>query len=223
MSGSGPADSGGDCERQSRQLLLSSRLFVSPAVNLETLEMLEASTDADLVRRAAVRDDGWRAVETELCRRFARRVRLYGLRHLRDGDRARDLVQAVLLALVEAVRAERIEEPEHLDRFVLGACRNVVARMRDGASRAIPFDPAEMEVAGAMPTFERLDTPGLLRCMLKLDLRSQVVVQMCFHDDASAEEIGAHLGTSAGNVRVLRHRAIAQLRSCLDRGQEAEA
>ena len=63
-----------------------------------------------------------------------------------------------------------------------------------------------------MPTFERLDTPALLRCLVKLDLRSRVVVQMCFHDDATAEEIGAHLGTTAGNVRVLRHRAIAQLR-----------
>ena len=51
----------------------------------------------------------------------------------------------------------------------------------------------------------------------------RVVVQMCFHDDATAEEIGAHLGTTAGNVRVLRHRAIAQLRRCLDRTEEAAA
>ena len=210
---------GADGERDRRQLLLSGSV-VSPSGNLQTLE---ASTDADLVRRAALRGEGARAVETELCRRFAPRVRLYGLRHLRDGDRARDLVQAVLLVLVEAVRGARIEEAEHVDRFVLGACRNVVSRMRDGASRAIPVDPIELEIAGAMPTFERLDTPRLLRCMLKLDLRSRVVVHMCFHDDASAEEIGAHLGTSAGNVRVLRHRAIAQLRRCLDRGQEEAA
>ncbi len=83
--------------------------------------------------------------------------------------------------------------------------------------RAIPVDPAELEVAGAMPTLESLDAPALYRCMVKLDLRSRVVVQMCFHDEATADEIGAHLGTTAGNVRVLRHRAIAQLRRCLDR------
>ena len=74
-----------------------------------------------------------------------------------------------------------------------------------------------------MPTLERLDTPALLRCLVKLDVRSRVVVHMCFHDDATAEEIGTHLGTTAGNVRVLRHRAIAQLRQCLDRSQEVEA
>jgi RNA polymerase sigma-70 factor (ECF subfamily) len=189
---------------------------ISPG-NLETLA---AATDAELVRRAAARGEGARGVETELCRRFAPRVRLYGLRHLRDEDGARDLVQAVLLALVEAVRGARIEEAEHVDRFVLGTCRNVVARVRDGELRVTPV--AEMELAGAMPTFERLDAPALYRCLVKLELRSRVVVQMCFHDDATAEEIGVHLGLTAGNVRVLRHRAIAQLRSCLDRGQEAE-
>jgi RNA polymerase sigma-70 factor (ECF subfamily) len=189
---------------------------------LANLAVFTAATDADLVRRAAVPGVGARADETELCRRFAPRVRLYGLRHLRDEDRARDLVQAVLLALVEAVRTARIEEPEQVDRFVLGTCRNVVARTREGEARAIPVDPADLEVAGAMPALERLDAAALFRCMLKLDPRSRSVVHMCFHDDVSADAIGAHLGTTAGNVRVLRHRAIAQLRRCLDRGREAE-
>ena len=53
--------------------LLFSGFSVIPPGNLETLE---ASTDAELVRRAAVRGDGARAVEAELCRRFAPRVRL---------------------------------------------------------------------------------------------------------------------------------------------------
>jgi RNA polymerase sigma-70 factor (ECF subfamily) len=219
MRASGAVAFRGGRERERRRLLFC-RLSVIPLANIETLE---ASTDAELVRRAAVRDDGGRAVETELCRRFAPRVRLYGLRHLRDEDRARDLVQAVLLALVEAVRGAHIEETEHVDHFVLGTCRNVVARMRDSESRAISVDPVELEIAGAMPTHDGLDAPALYRCMVKLDLRSKVVVQMCFHDGATAEQIGAHLGTTAGNVRVLRHRAIAQLRRCLDRGPEAEA
>jgi len=207
---------GGDRERGQR-LLLFCRLSV---ISLGNLESLDAASDAELVRRGAGAGEDGRIVEAELCRRFAPRVRLYGLRHLRDEDRARDLVQAVLLALVEAVRAARIAEPEHVDRFVLGTCRNVVARIRDGDARAILRDPAEMEIPGATPTFDRLDAAALYRCMMKLDLRSRVVVQMCFHDDASADEIGAQLGTTAGNVRVLRHRAIAQLRRCLDRIEE---
>jgi len=65
--------------------------------------MLE-DENAELVRRIAARAEGSRAAEEALCRRFATRVRLYGLRHLRDEDRARDLVQAVLLAVIEAAR-----------------------------------------------------------------------------------------------------------------------
>jgi RNA polymerase sigma-70 factor, ECF subfamily len=219
MRASGSVACFGDRRGERPQLLFCGLSVITPG-NLDTLE---AATDAELVRRAAVPGHGGRAFEPELCRRFAPRVRLYGLRHLRDQDRARDLVQAVLLVLVEAVRGARIEEPAHVDRFVLGTCRNVVARMRDGASHALPIDPAEMEVAGATPTFERLDAPALYRCLVKLEQRSRVVVQMCFHDDATAEEIGAHLGITAGNVRVLRHRAIAQLRKCLDGGQEPKA
>jgi RNA polymerase sigma-70 factor (ECF subfamily) len=183
----------------------------------------DGETDADLVRRVGAQSGGAhgggaQAAELELCRRFAPRVRLYGLRHLRDGDRARDLVQAVLIALIEALRGGRINQPEHLDRFVLGTCRNLVARMRDDQARATAVDPAELDVAGGMPALERLDVEALFRCLRKLDERSRTVVYMCFHDERSAEEIGSALDTTAGNVRVLRHRAIAQLRGCLDAG-----
>ena len=57
--------------------------------------MVETLTDGQLARgitssfsSSAGRD---RDAEGELCRRFAPRIRLYGLRHLGDEDRARDL------------------------------------------------------------------------------------------------------------------------------------
>jgi RNA polymerase sigma-70 factor, ECF subfamily len=86
--------------------------------------MVESALDGELVRCIALRERAHEA-EAELCRRFAPRVRLYGLRHLRTEDRAADLVQSVLLAVLEAARAGRIAEPEHVGRFVLGTCRNV--------------------------------------------------------------------------------------------------
>jgi len=42
------------------------------------------------------------------------------------------------------------------------------------------------------------------------------VVHLSFHEERSAEEIAQRLETTAGNVRVLRHRAVARLRRCLD-------
>jgi DNA-directed RNA polymerase specialized sigma24 family protein len=38
---------------------------------------------------------------------------------------------------------------------------------------------------------------------------------MSFWEDQSAEEIGERVGASAGNVRVIRHRALAKLQNCM--------
>ena len=62
-------------------------------------------SDADLARRVARHggSTGDRDAEAELCRRFAPRIRLYGLKHLRSEERAADLVQSVLLVVIEAL------------------------------------------------------------------------------------------------------------------------
>jgi len=179
--------------------------------------MLEDLADAELVRRVA-QEAPARHAEAELCRRFAPRIRLYGLRHLRSEDRAADLVQGVLLALLEAARGGHIAEPEHLARFVLGTCRNVALRVRQREARLSPSDPAELDVGAYLPRLEHVDVPALLACMTKLDARSRTVLMLSYHAENSAEEIATLLESTAGNVRVLRHRALAQLRVCLDRG-----
>jgi RNA polymerase sigma-70 factor (ECF subfamily) len=72
----------------------------------------EAPEDAELARRiaaAGARPDA--GAEAELCRRLAPRIRLYGLRHLRDPHAAHDLVQQVLLATLERLRECMGEAP----------------------------------------------------------------------------------------------------------------
>ena len=61
------------------------------------------------------------AAEAELYRRFAPRVRLYGLRHLRDEDEARDLSQQVMLLVIEKLeKPERFATPIRSRRLSLG-------------------------------------------------------------------------------------------------------
>ena len=64
------------------------------------------------------RGDG--AAETEFYRRLAPRVRLYGLKHLRDAQAASDLVQQVLMLTLERLRAGELRDPERLVSFVFG-------------------------------------------------------------------------------------------------------
>jgi RNA polymerase sigma-70 factor (ECF subfamily) len=199
----------------------------SDSVVLGCLDMTalgeEASSDAELVRTIAAlggagdaRAKGVEKAEAELCRRFAPRIRLYGLRHLRSEDRARDLVQAVLLAVLVAARASRIEDPERLDRFVLGTCRHASMRIRDLDARAMLVGDEELDVTPFLQETEFVDTGSLVGCIAALDLRGRVVVMMSFLEERSADEIAKALETTAGNVRVVRHRAIGALRRCLD-------
>ena len=108
--------------------------------------------DAELIRIIArgATDGGLagspdvRRAEAELCRRFVPRIYLYGRRHLRDEERARDLVQAVLLVVLQAARAGRMAEPEHADRFMLGTCRHLAARVRTAEARSAGSDVLEV-------------------------------------------------------------------------------
>jgi RNA polymerase sigma-70 factor (ECF subfamily) len=187
--------------------------------------MDDAAHNADIVRRIALRDPGARAAEAELCRRFAPRARLYGRRHLRSDERAGDLAQAVMLAVIEAARAGRIEDGLRLDRFVLGTCRNIASRMREVDARAEPTDSADLDLLAAAhartPTMEALDVGALFKCFRGLAPRDRTVIHLSFNEEQSAEEIAVIVDTTPGNVRVLRHRAVAQLRRCLEDCGEA--
>jgi RNA polymerase sigma-70 factor, ECF subfamily len=184
--------------------------------------MEEARESGRLVRRIVARAEDAGEAEAELCRRYAPRAYLYGRRHLRDDERARDLAQSVMLVVIEAVRAGRVEDPERIDRFMLGTCRNVALRMRDVEARAVPTDAAELDAIASVEN-EPIDIGGLYHCLAELDARDRAVVYLSFTEERSAEEISVVLQTTAGNIRVLRHRAVAQLRRCMDQGHERAA
>jgi RNA polymerase sigma-70 factor (ECF subfamily) len=155
--------------------------------------------------------------ETELVRRYAPRVRLYGLRHLRSPAAADDLVQAVMVVVLEAVRAGTIREPERLDSFVLGTCRHVAVGWRRGeARRQGLLDRFGDALAGAAEdTTPAIDRERLAGCLGGLPPREQLVINLTFYEDRGADEIADALAMTPGNVRVVRHRALARLAACM--------
>ena len=171
--------------------------------------------DAALVRQIESGTD--REAEGEMCRRMAPRIRLYGLRHLRDEHAAEDLMQQVLITTIEALRAARLREPEKLASFVLGTCRMTVLNLRRGAQRKERL--LEQYGADLMPaahaSMPRLDHDLLQRCVQNLKERERSVVVMTFYDERTGADVAGFLGVSEANVRVIRHRAIHQLRKCM--------
>ena len=184
---------------------------------------LAALDDGALARRIAesgAAPDS--AAEAELYRRLAPRVRLYGLRHLRDRHVAADLVQQVLLMMLEGLRAGKVREPERIASYVLGTCRMTVLEMRRGTRRREVL----LETwSDANETFEApeplaLDPDRLAGCLAALSERERSVVVLTFFDEKPADEVGTELAISAGNVRVIRHRALARLRECMGAGED---
>ena len=174
--------------------------------------------DAELARRIAAAGGRIDAeAEAELYRRLAPRVRLYGLRHLRDRHAAHDLVQQVMLMTLERLRAGKLREPEKIASFVLGMCRMTVLEIRRGTWRRETLLETYGQTAEAVDAPEplALDAGRLAECLQALAERERSVVSLTFLAEKPSDEVAKALGLSAGNVRVIRHRALARLRECM--------
>ena len=160
------------------------------------------------------------AREREVYERYASRIRAYGLRCLRNNAAADDLVQQVLVTVLVALREDRVENRDRLDAYVLGTARNTVMDMERGVSRQLRV--ADQASALLPKAYEAslgcVDRDRLEHCLGGLEPRDRTVVVATFVEDRDADEIGETLGISPGNVRVIRHRALAKLQACVDGG-----
>jgi RNA polymerase sigma-70 factor (ECF subfamily) len=122
-----------------------------------------------------------------------------------------------MITTLETLRAGRLRDAEKLANFVLGTCRMTVLDMRRGAHRKDRL----LEQFGAdllrptLPSMPNLDHDQLTRCVQNLRERERAVVVMTFYDEQTGAEVASFLGVSEANVRVIRHRAIHQLRDCM--------
>ncbi len=157
--------------------------------------------------------------EAQFCRRFAPRIRLFGLKRLRSEAAAADLVQDVLMLVLQKLRSGAVQEPERIAAFVLGAARQMIIDGRRNSGRrqrlldtfSIELEPAE-SAAPDTPDADRLQ-----HCLQALPERERSVIVMTFYEDCPAETLGVQFGLTPGNVRVIRHRGLKHLRDCLER------
>jgi len=162
--------------------------------------------------------------ERAICVRYSNRIRSYGLCHLRDGTAAEELVEQVLLVVIEALLGGQVKDPANLDSYVFGTCRNMVYDMRRGNARQRRIAEQAAAVAlpeGYEPPMAVLDRSRLDSCLEGLEERARAVVLATFVDERDANEVGRSMGLSPGNVRVIRHRALAHLQECMEGGAQA--
>ena len=156
--------------------------------------------DGALARRIMAAGAGHDAdAEAELCRRFAPRIRLYGLRHLRSDAAAADLVQDVLLMTLQKLRAGAVREPDSsLPSFSVPAGSSVIDGRRSGGRRERILDTFARP--GFASNLEDDTTPGSIPLACSMPRapareRERSVLVMTFYDDRPADAVGSDAGT----------------------------
>jgi RNA polymerase sigma-70 factor (ECF subfamily) len=177
------------------------------------------ATDAEIARAIAEKPPGTAgAAEAELYRRFAPRVRLFGIKHLRDEMAAQDLAQQVLLMTIERLRAGEVRTLDQIGSFILSASRMTCGGLRRTERRRqdlhTRFDARDMADEAIEP--DVIGVAALEQCLSALRERDRTIIIQTFYAERATDEIAQVLGMTAGAVRVGRHRALTQMRECLD-------
>jgi RNA polymerase sigma-70 factor (ECF subfamily) len=169
-----------------------------------------------IVLRAVTGD---REAEREVCRRILPAIRAFAQRRLPLAA-AEDFAQDALILLLEAMREGRVQEPARLAAFALGICRNLSRdrartgeRRRELQARYGLRDDDLIAPAESAP----VRRGHLEDCYSQLTDSARRVLRATFCDDWADARIAGELALSEANVRVIRHRTLAALRSCLER------
>jgi RNA polymerase sigma-70 factor (ECF subfamily) len=178
---------------------------------------LAAASDGEIARAIASAPPGAaEAQESELYQRFARRVKLYGRKHLRDDSAADDLAQQVLLVTIEKLRAGEVRNPDEIGSFILGTSRmlagSTARKARRRESLTAQFHAPELY---AGPDVASGDIAAVERCLHTLAERDRRVLVLTFYAEKTSPEIAVELGVTGTVVRVARHRALERLRDCV--------
>lgn len=160
------------------------------------------------------------AAEEAVARHFSRRVYALALARLHNHELARDMAQDVLLAVILALRAGRLREPDRIDSFVLSTARNLIA----GHFRKESRTPALEEVTESMsaPAIEHfLDVEARRRALrtalARLSELDQRILRLNLIEQLRPEQIAGITGLSADSVRQRKSRALRKLGESIER------
>jgi RNA polymerase sigma-70 factor (ECF subfamily) len=181
------------------------------------------ASDGEIARAIASAPAGAaQAEESELYRRFARRVRLYGLKHLRDDAAADDLAQEVLLVTIERLRAGEVRNPDEIGSFILGTSRmlagSTARKTRRREHLTAQFHVPELYAEPDVPSGDIDIVEG---CLHRLAERDHRILVLSFYVEKTSPEIAKELGVTGTVVRVARHRALERLRDCVRLRQDS--
>jgi len=151
------------------------------------------------------------SAEEEFVHLFSPRVALMVLVRTHDREAARDLAQDVMLAVVRAVRAEQLRDPERLVGFVFGTARNLINNYLRNRHRLPREDTLEAARHLASPPNATEDTERIAlvrRALRALDSTDRTILLLTLVEGLKPAAIGIRLGLTSEVVRARKSRAL---------------
>jgi RNA polymerase sigma-70 factor, ECF subfamily len=153
---------------------------------------------------------------------FRERLLYFAARRLRNFADAEDVAQETIRRAIQALQAGRIEKPASLPSFLFQTALHVCQRRYRSAGREVKalrrFGAASSESGpddplGSLLSEER--RASVRRALEQLGEEDREMLTLTYADALRTAEIARKLGTSEGNVRVRRHRALGRLATIL--------
>lgn len=184
------------------------------------------STDAELMAKIQ-RDD--EAAFAEFVRRYQRRFYRLAYGYLHQHEEALDAVQD---AFIKIYRARRTWEPRANPytwsyRIVANLCVDLIRKRKGYMASSLDdeessegrtladvnaVDPLRLQV-------EQEERKKVMEAVLQLPPRQREIIMLRHYEDMSLQEIAQAQGCALGTVKSSLHRAIAALKTILQRGE----
>jgi RNA polymerase sigma-70 factor, ECF subfamily len=168
--------------------------------------------DASILVERIARGDT--AAEDEFVRTFEHDVLRLLRGRTRDHEASRELADDVLMAVVSALRAGRLQDAAKLRAFVRGTARNIANNYLRTRFARPPEEPLDREVAAARPAdgLEQQERIAFLhRNLLQLAGADRQILLLTMIDGLKPGEIAHRLGLSPETVRTRKSRALQRL------------
>jgi len=162
--------------------------------------------------------------EAELAHRFTDRLRIFAARRLNDPAAAEDVAQETLRRVVEAMRANRVENLAALPGFVFQTARNICMHwVRSAGREQLALSRFQSESSRTTP-----DSTDALNAIISEERRARVrtamadlkdddrgLLSMLYYEGLDSEGAASRLRVTAAALRVRKHRALRRLAELL--------
>jgi RNA polymerase sigma factor (sigma-70 family) len=154
--------------------------------------------------------------EALLYEKFSAGVYFTALSETHSKEDAEDARAETFLRLIQALRQDKLRSADSLPSFIVGITLNVIRELVRQKYRADSLEAYEADIArddSLESAFLDAETGRALeKAAQQLKPRAQQFLRMYYYEELPEEEIARKLGIKAERVRLIKSRALQQLR-----------